>query len=75
MFICILCPSRFTVDDIKAGQYFPSTGICLPCYKSMAANPVLCFGDKIKYDTRTIACQQCPDERICKTFIKRRNHE
>lgn len=70
MFICVLCPEIFTLEDIKAGEYFPSTGVCFSCYKSLAKNSLLCFGDRLKYDLRVLACQQCPDQSICKAFIR-----
>lgn len=72
MFICVLCPKEFTEQDVKEGTYFPSTGVCLECYNRLNKSRLSCFGDKDKYDIRTVACQQCPDSRLCKRFVKHR---
>lgn len=74
MFACAQCSNNFTPTDVAAGMYYSSTGICLSCYQLSAKNVALCFGKKEMYDQRTIACQQCPDNKICKVFIRHRKH-
>jgi len=71
MFICSQCTNKFTLDDVKAGNYFPSTGVCAGCYGKTAKNKSRCFGKKKKYDPSSIACGiECQDEKICKAFIR-----
>lgn len=74
MFECVMCSGRFTVEDVESGRYFPSTGGCFECYKTLAKNKRLCFGKEKLYDTSTLACRvECPDKRICRTFVKYRH--
>jgi hypothetical protein len=72
MFACTLCAERFTVDDVKQGKYFISTNTCLACYQKMYKSKLRCFGKDKMFDPSTIACSECPDERICRTYIKHR---
>lgn len=73
MFICSQCPKMFSVEDVKNGDYFPSTGICAECYKKMAKTKLRCFGKKKMYDPKSLACGLiCEDEKICKAFIRYR---
>ena len=73
MFQCILCPRIFKLEGIEDGLYFPSTGICVHCYWKMFKNKRLCFGKEKKFDLTTIACgTECPDSRICRSFVKHR---
>lgn len=69
MFPCIQCSQRFTVEDIKSGLFFISTSTCLGCYKNMSKSRISCFGKEKMYDNNIIACQECPDERICRIYI------
>ena len=71
MFSCILCPERYTEEDVKQGRYFVSTGVCVVCYKRMSMNKLKCFGKEKMYDSSSIICGQvCQDSVICKMFIK-----
>ena len=73
MFACTLCPERYTEDDVKQGRYFPSTGVCVVCYKRMHKSKLRCFGKEKMYDSNTIICGTiCPDSVICRAFI---NHK
>jgi hypothetical protein len=73
MFACIECANKYTVEDIKKGLYFISTSTCLDCYFQLAHSRVRCFGKKNKYDPKVIACQECSDERLCRTYIKHKD--
>jgi len=73
LFSCVDCPERFALSDVENGKYFPSTGMCISCYRKRFKNRSLCFGKKSMYDPNTIACgEECPDRRICKGFVKHR---
>jgi len=68
VFACSQCPERYTLDDIKHGRYFPSTGVCLACYIKM--NKSSCFGKKKYYNPSLPSCGiECKDSTICKTAI------
>lgn len=65
---CTLCMERYSVQDVKEGRYYPSTGVCDKCYvkASKGNKKVWCFGefDKLASECRT----ECQDRRICKAF-------
>ena len=69
MFECIHCTKRYLLEDVEEGRFFPSTSSCLTCYKKMYKNAKLCFGDKEKHNMKTLPCQECPDNRICRTMV------
>ncbi len=70
LFTCVSCPERFTLEDVEEGKYFPSTGICLSCYRKMFKNKSSCFGKELLYDPHTLACsEECPDRKICRGFV------
>ena|SRR6185369_16752456 len=84
IFKCVLCPQLYGVDDVKQGLYFPSTGVCLQCYRKGTKVPVgvWCFGKavvregnrlvRVGYDEKSRACQiECPDSHVCKVFAQR----
>lgn len=65
---CVLCRERYSVQDVKAGKYYPSTGICLACYeKALQGNKkIWCFGE---FEPSVSECRaECPDRRPCKRF-------
>jgi len=69
--MCILCGRRFSVVDVRARRYFPSTHTCYICYTEGAgSNPERwCFGKPTKYDPEAAACQrECPDRLICQGY-------
>jgi hypothetical protein len=70
MFACTQCIERYTVEDVKEGRFFPSTSTCLSCYQKMAKSKVRCFGKEKMFDLKQLACQECPDSRICRTFLR-----
>lgn len=75
VFACLLCPGKFSTNDVRQGQYFPSTGICFACYeKKQRRTPAKdCFGKATEYDPENRACaEECPDRHICKVFILRK---
>lgn len=72
MFECVLCAGRYTLVDVEDGQFFPSTRVCLRCYIKMYKNKTNCFGDKEKYNMKELPCQECPDNRLCRSFVKYR---
>lgn len=71
MFECVVCSNRYTLDDVKTGEYMPSTSVCLNCYKQMRDNKSSCFASD-KYDIQVLACQECSDNRHCRAFVKHR---
>lgn len=73
MFSCTQCTGKFTVEDISAGIFFISTSTCFNCYKKMYKSKVKCFGKKDMYNSSNITCQECPDERICRVYVKHKN--
>lgn len=76
---CVLCSELFSQVDVKHMRYFPSTMICLGCYKSAARTPhsTWCFGkltvkQNLGYDEKAKACSVlCPDRSICRLFALR----
>lgn len=81
LFECTMCAAKYTLADVKAGKYFPSTGICLKCYEQgkHSSFAVWCFGktDVVKkkkvirfgYNAQSQACKdECPDRHICRVF-------
>ena len=70
MFYCVMCGESFTVEDVKDGAYFPSTGGCLACYQKMAKSSITCFGDAKLYDRKALGCKECPDKRLCVIFVQ-----
>ena len=69
LFSCTRCENRFNLEDVKEGKYFVTTSTCLDCYKQMAKSRVWCFGKKKLYNSNGIVCQECPDEKICRSYI------
>lgn len=70
LFSCSSCNNRFSVDDVKKGNFFPSTGKCSNCYLKLAKNKSQCFGKKKKYNASSVACGiECPDSTVCKSFV------
>jgi hypothetical protein len=68
---CVLCSKRYSIQDVKSGNYFPSTGVCLGCYgQAQVGNKKLwCFGT---FQANAIECKtECPDKRICREFTNR----
>ena len=73
VFKCLKCPILFSVEDIESGFYFPSTGICLECYRGMKRSVDTCFGKITKFDVETNECgYECPDRNVCQAFVKAR---
>lgn len=70
MFACLLCSTRYELEDVKAGRYFVSTGVCLSCYQKMAKTDSTCFGDRELYDSEALPCKkECPDRVVCQIFV------
>jgi hypothetical protein len=67
MFSCVQCQGVYFLEDIKAGRYFPSTGMCLLCYQKMAESDDTCFGGM--YDRKAPVCRICPDRVVCSVFV------
>lgn len=64
---CLLCSKKFSIEDVRQGNYIPETGICTMCYREMAADLATCFGKQ--YDQEAVECQDfCPDKSVCKTW-------
>lgn len=73
MFSCTQCENKYTLDDIKEGNYFVSTGVCNNCYMRMSNSKISCFGKSRIYNPNSIACgQECNDALICRAYIKHR---
>jgi len=73
VFKCLTCTSVFSTEDVEEGNYFPSTGICLECYRGMRRSGTTCFGKKSKYDQTTNECgHECPDRNVCRAFVTAR---
>lgn len=71
LFKCQLCPLIYSVKDVEAGKFFPSTGICRRCYKKMQRSSVTCFGKQ--YTQEAQECRhECPDREICRVMVLRR---
>lgn len=68
MFKCVSCGERYLLEDVKDGLFFPSSSMCLSCYYKRYKDSKLCFGDKDKYNMRTLPCQECPDNKQCRTM-------
>jgi len=82
IFECVLCGTCFGFGDVERGRFFPSTLICLRCYKrgQGASYKVWCFGKpnvvgasgkilEFGYDVRVAACREhCPDRNVCAKF-------
>jgi hypothetical protein len=66
---CVQCGDRYLMEDVEAGTFFPSSSVCLTCYKKMHKSSSSCFGDKDKYGVSKLPCQECGDNRICRSFI------
>jgi hypothetical protein len=82
---CLICKHHYSIEDVRALRYFPSTGICSKCYEAMQALPhqQSCFGKrnvvrdgkvvKFGFDQSTKECSsECVDRGICKLFVKLR---
>jgi len=83
MLECILCHKKYTEDDVRGLEYFPSTGICFDCYAKgqKAAYVTWCFGKRslvgignkvlaLGYDPNSKACEkECPDRKLCPLFV------
>lgn len=73
IFKCQTCPVLFSTEDVEQGFYFPSTGICLECYREMKRSGRTCFGKVEKFDLTTNECgHECPDRNVCRVFIEAR---
>jgi hypothetical protein len=71
LFSCVLCSQGYSLADIKAGRYYPSTGVCLTCYQRLYRSDS-CFGSSL-HDPKAIACQNCPDKIVCSVFVAHRH--
>jgi hypothetical protein len=72
MFSCLICNSRYELEDVKAGLYFVSTGVCLTCYRKLAKSDNTCFGKL--YRARALPCKsECPDRVVCRVFTHHPN--
>lgn len=69
MFECVVCSNRYTLDDVQEGNFIPSTSVCLTCYQVLYKNKSSCFGSDL-YNASELVCQECPDKRICRGFVK-----
>lgn len=64
---CLLCSKRFSILDVRAGDYVPETQICIISYREMAQDPASCFGKQ--YDETAVECREfCPDRSVCKEW-------
>ena len=79
---CTLCSTGFSLVDVEAGRFFPSTGVCRSCYVvgQKTSRKVWCFGKRdlkrngkvvLKaFNSEAIECTtHCPDREICQMFI------
>jgi hypothetical protein len=83
MLECVLCSGHFNEQDVRECRYFPSTQVCLRCYRKGQASPygVWCFGKRnvqtpsgkvleYGFDLEARACrEECPDRKICQLFV------
>lgn len=79
---CVLCGAKFSEEDVKKGNYFVSTMVCLECYQGMQKQPhsISCFGKltikngrtvEFGYDKEAAECSgECPDRFVCRAFVK-----
>jgi len=71
VFKCLRCTDVFSEEDVESGFYFPSTGVCLECYRGMKRSGDTCFGKVAKFDLETNECgHECPDRIVCGVFVK-----
>lgn len=64
---CVLCGERYSVEELKNGLYYVSTGVCLSCYKTVPKKKSWCFGhyNPVKY----WECRgECMDSKVCRKF-------
>lgn len=69
---CILCSTRFSVNDALHNIFFFETMVCHACYAAMQARPAseCCFGKLEQYNQETKDCgERCVDRDICPQFI------
>ena len=63
---CVLCSERYSIKEVKDGRYFPSTGVCMECYRNakIGSKKSWCFGT---FDGQAVECKaECLDRRICR---------
>ena len=78
---CVICYSRYSLNDCASGLYRLETLVCSPCYARMQQDANSCFGKACEavseeertadgYDPASKECSWlCPDRVVCAKIL------